>query len=482
MEQGFRSQDAIQRERAVLVCVLLPGDEDSEDVRIGELHALADTAGVQVVGRMVQARRRPDGRTYIGKGKAEELAAMVTALQARVVLFDNDLSPSQLQHVEEVISCKVLDRTELILDIFATRATNRAAQLQVEIAQLEYTAPRLREMWSHLGQVTGGAPMGVGTRGPGEKQIEVDRRLVSRRLTLLKRELSEVQARRSREVEQRRREHFTVCLVGYTNAGKSTLFNAITPGGAYADDKLFATLQSRVEQWNVGAGDTVMLADTVGFIRDLPHRLVASFRSTLEDATSAHLLLLVVDAADPQAAAQLATVRKVLAEIGATVQPRVLVLNKCDLLAAEALGQRIAELAADEQRQIPVSGLAGTGLEELRAEVRTIMLGEWRSVCVDIPLRDGRAIDLVERRGEVLERDFTTEQARITVRLSRRHLEQLTATCPALRLNDRSPREALAELFPQQAPPAPPRRGLHDRAPSEAVSRPRDVGAADAAE
>lgn len=466
----------------MLVCVLLPGEEDSEDVRLGELHSLADTAGVQVVGKMVQSRRKPDGRTYIGKGKAEELAAMVTALQARVVLFDNDLSPSQLQHIEEVISCKVLDRTELILDIFATRATNRAAQLQVEIAQLEYTAPRLREMWSHLGQVTGGAPMGVGTRGPGEKQIEIDRRLVSRRLTLLKRELAEVQARRSREVEQRRREHFTVCLVGYTNAGKSTLFNALTSGGAYADDKLFATLQSRVEQWNVGSGDTVMLADTVGFIRDLPHRLVASFRSTLEDATSAHLLLLVVDAADPQAAAQLATVREVLAEIGATVQPRVLVLNKCDLLSSEALAQRITDLAADEQRQIPVSALAGRGMEDLRAEVRAVMLGEWRSVRVDIPLRDGRAIDLVERRGEVLEREFTTEHAHITARLSRRHLEQLAASCPALRIDERPPREALAQLFPEQAPPAPPRRGLHERMHSGAVSRPRGSDADAAAE
>lgn len=247
---------------------------------------------------------------------------MTAELGARVVIFDNELSPRQIQSLSKEVKVKVIDRSELILDIFANRATTREAQLQVEIAQLQYTAPRLRAMWSHLGQVTGGAPVGVGTRGPGEQQLEIDRRIVARRLVAFKRELEEVQARKAREVEMRRAEHFTVGIVGYTNAGKSTLFNAITTGGAYTADKLFATLATRVERWNIGGANAVLLSDTVGFIRDLPHHLVASFRATLEDAIHAHALLIVLDASDREAPLQLETVREVLDDVGANTQPR----------------------------------------------------------------------------------------------------------------------------------------------------------------
>ncbi|MSR18582.1 MAG: GTPase HflX [Phycisphaerales bacterium] len=461
METGSRSDIGIQAERAVLVGILLPGTQDQIDP-LAELRALSDTAGVLVVGEMIQSRKTPEGRTYLGKGKVEELAAMAAELRAKVVIFDNDLSPSQLKNLEEVTSVKVLDRTELILDIFANRATTRAAQLQVEIAQLEYTAPRLRAMWSHLGQVTGGSPMGVGTRGPGEKQIEIDRRLVSRRLTQLKRELSEVQARRSREIEQRRREHFTVCIVGYTNAGKSTLFNALTAGGAYADNKLFATLHTRVEGWNIGSGDMAMLSDTVGFIRNLPHRLVASFKSTLEDAVAAHLLLLVVDAADPSASDQLRVVREVLDEIGAAHQPRLIVLNKSDLLGEDA-AERVEALKANEPGAISVSGRTGAGLDSLRDAVRGKVLGEWVELLIEIPLAEGRTVDFLERRTQVIERDYTETSVLLRTKLSRRHLEQLAASGSRSTIGGKSPADALTRSFPERSVLEPRRVSPHEK-------------------
>src|SRR5690606_5887684 len=226
---------------------------------------------------------------------------------ATLVIFDNDLTPAQIRNLEQATNCKIVDRSELILDIFANRAATAEAKLQVEIAQLEYTYPRLRAMWTHLGQVTGGAPVGIGTRGPGEQQLEIDRRLVQNRLASLKRELETIQQRKTREVAQRTLDHFTVGLVGYTTAGKSTLFNKLTAGGAYAHDKLFATLSTRVERWELGGGNSALLSDTVGFIRDLPHHLIASFRSTLEETIYAHVLIIVLDVADPHAEMHLQT-------------------------------------------------------------------------------------------------------------------------------------------------------------------------------
>ena len=331
MKDDRREGIDIHEEGAILVAVLLPERPDEDDP-LAELASLAEAAEVRVVGRLMQQRDRPRARTYLGKGKVEELGTMVKALGAKVVIFDNDLSPMQIKSLEEDLKCKVLDRSELILDIFANRAATKEARLQVEIAQLEYTAPRLRAMWSHLGQVTGGAPIGVGTRGPGEQQLEIDRRLVQSRLVQLRRNLAEVQSRRTREVATRRDEHFTVGLVGYTNAGKSTMFNRLTEGGAFEADMLFATLGTRIGAWNLGGGNIALLSDTVGFIRDLPHHLVASFRATLEETIYAHVLLIMLDVSDPNAARQFETVTEVLDDIGATTQPRLLVLNKVDRL------------------------------------------------------------------------------------------------------------------------------------------------------
>ncbi len=301
-------------ERAILVACHLP--DAHFDVRdpLGELRDLTHTAGAEVVSELIQKRRKPDNGTYLGKGKIEELKVLKDELDATLIIFDNDLVPSQIRNIEKVVDCKIIDRSELILDIFAGRAATTAAKIQVELAQLEYTYPRLRAMWTHFGQLGGG----IGTRGPGETQIETDRRLVQRRKTVLRRRIEEIQQRRVREVAQRASENFTVCFVGYTNAGKSTLFNALTEpsggGGAYADDRLFATLTTRTRRWplnevgdseggtggGAGNGDAAMLSDTVGFVRDLPHHLIASFRATLEEAIHADVLLLVLDVSDPQ--------------------------------------------------------------------------------------------------------------------------------------------------------------------------------------
>jgi len=430
MNTNHREGIGVQTEAAILVGVRLPGSRMDFHDPLGELRALAQTAGASVVGELMQNRDAPSGRTYIGKGKVEELVAMTAELAARVVIFDNELSPSQIQELEKELKVKVIDRSELILDIFANRATTREAQLQVEIAQLEYTAPRLRAMWSHLGQVTGGAPVGVGTRGPGEQQLEIDRRIVSRKLVALRRELEEFQVRKSREVELRKSEHFTVGIVGYTNAGKSTLFNTLTAGGAFAADKLFATLMTRVERWNVGGANAVLLSDTVGFIRDLPHHLVASFRATLEDAIHAHALLIVLDASDREAPQQLETVREVLDEVGASTQPRLLLLNKMDRIAGLPFEERESlrtaeEWQAREPGAIAISAATGAGLDELRARVLALVTGGVRRRTLEVPISSARLIDTIEKRCEVIERRYGEQTVELVVEIGDRQIEAL---------------------------------------------------------
>jgi GTP-binding protein HflX len=430
MNTNPREGIAVTTEPAIVVGVRLPGSRMDFHDPLGELRALAETAGARVVGELMQNRGAPAGRTFLGKGKTEELAVMVGELGARVVIFDNELSPSQIQELEQELKVKVIDRSELILDIFANRATTREAQLQVEIAQLEYTAPRLRAMWSHLGQVTGGAPVGVGTRGPGEQQLEIDRRIVSRRLMALRRELEDVQTRKAREVESRRSEHFTVGIVGYTNAGKSTLFNALTAGGAYAADKLFATLITRVERWNVGGANAVLLSDTVGFIRDLPHHLVASFRATLEDAIHAHALLIVLDASDREAPQQLETVREVLDEVGANTQPRILLLNKMDRIDTLPFDERQSLRTADEWRErepdaMAISALTGGGFEALRARVLSLVTGGVRRRSIRVPITSARLIDTIEKRCTVLERTYGDAEVELIAEMGDKQIEAL---------------------------------------------------------
>lgn len=414
---------SVRSERAILVGVLLPDSSADPSAPLDELASLAQTAGAVVVDRVIQKRESIDAATFIGRGKVIEIARLVKKHSADVVIFDHDLSPNQLRDVERVCDCKILDRSELILDIFASRARTAEAQLQVALAQLEYTYPRLRHMWSHLERIGAGAGAGVGARGPGEMQLEIDRRLVRDKVSDLKRRIAEVQSRKSREVSARRMGHFTVSLVGYTNAGKSTLFNTLTGADTFVEDRLFATLDTKTRRWRLGEAHWALVSDTVGFVRDLPHHLVASFKATLEEATHADLLLIVVDASDPRSPDQLRAVQKVLLEIGCSGQDAILVLNKID-----AVKQR--EDMAYWRRQFPkameVSARDGTGVMTLARTVREHMLGDLRQVRAELSLADTRGITFLEKFSEIVSRDYESAPGMVMIecRISGRILEQ----------------------------------------------------------
>jgi len=446
-----RSHLQVKAERAVLAAVRLPESEYDRQDPFAELHDLAEQAGATVVGELVQNLPRPVAGTYMGEGKVHELKALCDQLDAGTVIFDHDLSPKQIGTIEQITGRKVLDRSELILDIFAGRATTREAQLQVELAQLEYTYPRLRAMWDHLERIVGhGGIGGVGTRGPGEQQLEIDRRLVHARKVDLRRQLEEIQARKRREVQERRREHFTVGLVGYTNAGKSTLFNALTAGGAYADDRLFSTLITRTRQWELGGGLSVMLSDTVGFVRHIPHHLVASFKATLEEATHADLLLIVLDVSDPAAELQYATVPRTLDEVFADLQKeesrlgsgwtpprRLLLLNKADRLPsnAEALVWNSRHPGAILVSAKPgPDGLPKRGYPELLAAVRGVVEGEREHLTLTVPLSEGKTLARIESLGQVAEREYAADEVTVRVRIGRRVVERLRAEGSRLRI------------------------------------------------
>ncbi len=343
-------------ERAVLVGHAGRGDRAARS--LDELSLLADTAGARVIDTVVQRRGTTHPATFIGKGKLEELKARVEEVDADMVIFDDDLSPAQVRNLEKALARKVVDRSELILDIFARRARSREARLQVELAQLEYTLPRLAGMWKHLERQAGG----IGTRGPGETQLETDRRLVRERIATLKRDLGAVE--REREIQRRRRRgEFRAALVGYTNAGKSTLFNALTHAQVLVENRLFATLDATTRRMVSPDRTVALVTDTVGFIRKLPHHLVASFHSTLVEAIEADLLLHVVDASDPECRRQMLAVEQVLEEILETPRPTTLVFNKADRLDEE----RSAGLRVEFTNSFVLSARTGEGLEALRS-------------------------------------------------------------------------------------------------------------------
>jgi GTP-binding protein HflX len=326
---------------------------------LDELALLADTAGARVLGRVTQNRGSIHPATFIGKGKVAEVKDRLEQTGAEMAIFDDDLTPAQVRNLEKALDCKVVDRSELILDIFARRARTRESRLQVELAQLEYMLPRLTGMWKHLERQAGG----IGTRGPGETQLEVDRRRVRERIARLRTALESVARERETQRRRRRRE-FRTALVGYTNAGKSTLFNALTRSDVLVEDRLFATLDATTRQMVSPERRVVLLTDTVGFIRKLPHHLVASFRSTLVEVTEADLLLHVVDSADPDRERQIRAVEGVLEELLDQPRPTVLVYNKADRLDDPALA---AGLKAADSDAFVVSARTGDGLAELRA-------------------------------------------------------------------------------------------------------------------
>ena len=347
-------------ERAVLVG---HAGRDGADLprSLEELARLADTAGARVLGSLVQRRGAVSPPHFIGKGKLAELKELAAELAADVAIFNDDLSPPQVRNLEKALDVKVVDRSELILDIFARRARTRESRLQVELAQLQYMLPRLTGMWRHLERQAAG----IGTRGPGETQLETDRRIVCERSARLKRELQGVERERETQRRRRRRE-FRAALVGYTNAGKSTLFNALTRANVFVEDRLFATLDATTRQMVSPERRLALLTDTVGFIRKLPHHLVASFHSTLVEAVEADLLLHVVDAADPDLRRQMIAVEGVLEELLETPRPTVLVFNKTDLVRDR---DALAGLAVEFPGAFQVSARTSEGLESLRAFV-----------------------------------------------------------------------------------------------------------------
>ena len=391
MSELKRTELSVKQGKAILVGVILPDSTADPRDPLGELGSLAKTAGARVVGQILQNRKKVDAATYIGSGKAIEIAQLAKSQKADVILFDNDLSPGQIGALEKAINEElgseygkgpmVLDRSELILDIFATRAQTYEAKLQVELAQLQYTYPRLARMWGHLERIAGsGAGMGIGARGPGETQLETDRRLVRKRVSALKSEIEKIHERKTRLVEKRTRDHFTVCIVGYTNAGKSTLFNTITAAGTYADNKLFATLDTKTRAWKLERGTQVLLSDTVGFVRDLPHNLVASFKATLEEAVHADLLLHVLDVGHPHAEQQFKSVHEVLTEIGVKDKPELLLLNKIDTEGGE---QAYPFWRTLNPGALPISAKTGQGIDQLLAAVLTAVRHQQVDVTLD---------------------------------------------------------------------------------------------------
>ncbi|MGA2266410.1 MAG: GTPase HflX [Phycisphaerae bacterium] len=408
MQEGQRTELSVVAERALLVAVLMPASAADPTDPAGELRSLARTAGANVVDEMVVRRRAIHPAYYVGTGKAEEIAERVEQNHADVVIFDNDLSPAQIRDLEKVARCKVLDRSELILDIFAAHARTAESHLQVELAQLEYTYPRLAHMWSHLERVAGGGTTaagrvgGIGTRGPGEKQLETDRRLVQKRLGHLKSRIDEIDRRKVRQVASRG-DLFRACLVGYTNAGKSTLMNLLTGAGALVADQLFATLDTQTRRWNLGDGQSLLLSDTVGFIRNLPHHLVASFRATLEEAIHADLLLHVADASHHRVDHQIAAVGGVLEELGCDRGRQLLVLNKIDRIADPAV---YAILRGKYPAAMFLSAVTGQGAAELATEVALRAAGQLVRVTLRANCGNGRLMQYIAQHARVHSRHF----------------------------------------------------------------------------
>lgn len=415
MHEHYRSQ-SVALERCVLARLIGPGDAFTENP-LDEMTGLAQSAGTEVMGGIVQRRESPDPKTFLGKGKVAELRQLVDMHSADVVIFDNDLSPSQTRNLEKVVETKVLDRTELILDIFASSARTHEARLAVELAQLEYSLPRLKRMWTHLSRQT----MGVGMRGPGEKQLEVDRRLVEKRIHELKLDLQKVEKRKQREVAGRR-DFLTVSLVGYTNAGKSTLMNALTSADVEAVDKLFATLDTRTRRWTLPSWGPVLLSDTVGFIRDLPHKLVASFRATLEEAREADLLLHVADASNPAVLDQISAVYGVLQELGIDEKQTLLVINKIDLPGA---AERMQAVQNRYRHSVAVSARSGQGLDVLAKSVSTALSAGFVTLSIRLDVSDGKTMAWLSKSGEITSKQFHDDHVEIHARMPARFAGRL---------------------------------------------------------
>lgn len=408
----------VRAERAILFRVMVSGDRcDDDEPPLEELRRLAETAGATVVHQVVQKRMHIDPVYYLGKGKANELSLISKEMDADVLICDDDLTPAQVRNLEKVIGMKVIDRSELILDIFATRAKTFQAKLQVELAQLEYTRPRLKRLWTHLSRIEGG----IGTRGPGEKQLEVDKRIVLKKIHDLRKKMNEIEKRQERLVSSRN-EFFTVSLVGYTNAGKSTLMNALTAVDTFVEDKLFATLDTKTSGCQLESGQKFLVSDTVGFIRKLPHHLIASFKATLEEARHADLLLHVADISSPLVHKQIEAVSAVLKELNCDKTPAIMVFNKVDALSDTSV---IPLIQSHHKDCMIISAKTREGIQGLKQRIGEILEKNFVDIELTCSQGKGKLIAYLHEHARIISSHFDEQQVTFRVLMEEKLIHKL---------------------------------------------------------
>lgn len=424
MQQLYDTQPINPPSRAILVGVKLRNAMMHEtEESLQELRQLTETAGIEVVCETIQPRNVPNPTYFIGEGKVEELKSVAAELDADAIIFDEELSPAQTRNIENVLEIATVDRTGLILKVFAQRALTSEARLQVTLAQLEYALPRLTRMWTHLSRLATSGGSGSGAlRGPGETQLEMDRRWVRRQISQVKKSLETVEKRRQLQ-RQNRSEKNKVSLVGYTNAGKSTLFNTLTGENVLAEDKLFATLDSTTRRVNLPDNQNILLSDTVGFIKKLPHQLVAAFKATLEEVTQADLLLHVVDISHPESEAQIAAVDKVLTELDASDIPMVVVFNKIDQLETE---DQFHILKTRYPKAVPISAQRGDGISDLMEKLAEHFVSSDVKLELSIPYTDGKTLDMLYKHGTVLDTEYAESVVHVKARLPSRYLKSVS--------------------------------------------------------
>lgn len=407
----------IDKEKVLLVGIYgLSSEKYQAEEHLEELALLTDTAGGIPVAKVLQQRNRPDVSSYVGKGKLTELKGQMSALGAKTIIFDDDLSPTQIRNVEKVTDAKVLDRSALILDIFASRAQTAAAKTQVELAQLQYLLPRLTRYWTHLSRQSGG----IGTKGPGETQIETDRRIIGQRIGVLKSKLEKLDKQRT--TQRKSRDQMTrVSLVGYTNAGKSTLMNALTDSGVFTENRLFATLDSTVRRHQLRTHE-ILLSDTVGFIRKLPHHLVQSFKSTLDEVREADLLIHLVDGSSTMVHEYIEVVQQTLKELKSNNKQTLLVFNKVDRMDDE----QHEMLRGEYPNALYISAIRGIGLSELEEAIEQEIESHYIKVDLDIPIQAYKAVAFIHEHAHVENEKYTGEFVHITCRINEKDFKQLS--------------------------------------------------------
>lgn len=418
-----------KKESAILVGVAVNGTPVSEvEDHLQELEQLADTAGATVTDRIIQSRPSIDPTTYIGKGKVEEIEHLMEMRQTDLIIFDEELSPKQVRNLETKLNCKIMDRTGLILDIFASHAKTNESKTQVELAQLEYMLPRLTRLWTHLSKQKGG----IGTKGPGETQIETDRRIIRERIITLKRKLDKISTQKTTQ-RKSRNELDQVALVGYTNAGKSTVMRLLSHADVLVEDKLFATLDSTTRTVFLNPNKKILLSDTVGFIRKLPHHLVASFRTTLEDVKSADLLLHVVDVSHPNFREHISIVQETLTSIDIIHRPEILVLNKIDVLPEDV---ELGFIKQEYPDAILISAHRGMNVLELKEKIIAKLEEEYIQKTWDVSTAHYQAISYIHQVSEVISISYRDDVAILTVRINKRHEPSVQRMIESLKEKD----------------------------------------------